>query len=480
MMRNYITNVGLIVGALFWSSLVISINKIAKSLQLPESQQYFLSVLIILLFLLILPFIFDSIARYYEGMKLESEVQNSIMTRYFYYQLMNIFVTVGLGGVNIFEVFVQSMQSPRIFVAIIGDTIPSLSLYFCTMMIAKTFVALPIEMLRPWQLSSILLLGTCMDRKKCTRRELRTGAFYAWPMLYGWIYPQLLMVLMIMVTYACIAPLLMPFGIIFFIFSYLMYKYQLLYVYVNNDQSLGFMWYAVFNRCLIALIFAAVTLLAFLAVHTNDFTTGPFIVCLPLPFGLMYFWHYCDNKFKKTSMDLSFSSAKKIDNRSKARKAQGKSSPVDKFSKHMYRQPILTELPQYPEPYRKYGEEESDLLTPKVAVASSTSASSSPSPFDMRMRRLSFSGSASTADMLPLPTTALSELETFPGHNSGTDHSSVDLDLEAISFYRMRSESINIHSLDYEVEDSPEILERYFENIVLKQLCTSERKFRRE
>ena len=49
-------------------------------------------------------------------------------------------------------------------------------------------------MMRPWQLSTILMMGTFMDRRKCTRRELRTGAFYAWPMLYGWVYPQLMMV----------------------------------------------------------------------------------------------------------------------------------------------------------------------------------------------------------------------------------------------------------------------------------------------
>jgi hypothetical protein len=55
----------------------------------------------LLCFLITLPFIFDILARDYEGMKLESEIQNSIMTRYFYYQLVNIYVTVGMGGMNI-------------------------------------------------------------------------------------------------------------------------------------------------------------------------------------------------------------------------------------------------------------------------------------------------------------------------------------------------------------------------------------------
>jgi hypothetical protein len=39
-----------------------------------------------------------------------------------------------------------------------------------------------------------------------------------------------------------------PISIVFFMFSYLMYKYQLLYVYINDYQSGGYMWYAVFNR----------------------------------------------------------------------------------------------------------------------------------------------------------------------------------------------------------------------------------------
>ena len=52
-----------------------------------QYQQQYLSVIIVLVFLLILPFIFDFLARHYEGMKLESEIQNSIMTRYFYYQV---------------------------------------------------------------------------------------------------------------------------------------------------------------------------------------------------------------------------------------------------------------------------------------------------------------------------------------------------------------------------------------------------------
>ena len=81
-MRNFITNTGIIVGSLFWSSLVTSINDLAATADLPQYQQQYLSVLIVLVCLLVLPFIFDFLARYYEGIKLESEIQSTIMTRY--------------------------------------------------------------------------------------------------------------------------------------------------------------------------------------------------------------------------------------------------------------------------------------------------------------------------------------------------------------------------------------------------------------
>jgi hypothetical protein len=261
MLRKSITKLGVLVGCIFWSSLVNSVNTFALIFPLPPSQQQTMAAVVMLVLLLLLPFVFDYVARYYEGLKLESEIQNSIMTRYFYYQLINVYVTVGFSGGNLWGQLLQILEKPQTLVDIIGGRLPNVSLFFTNLIVVKIFVAIPLEMLRPWQLFTIFLMGNCMDRRSATRRDLRTGAFYSWPMLYGWIYPQLMMVLMIMVTYACITPLMMPFCAIFFAGAYLMYKYQLLYVYVNDYQSGGYMWYAVFNYSLIALEFASCTLI---------------------------------------------------------------------------------------------------------------------------------------------------------------------------------------------------------------------------
>lgn len=260
-MRNYITNIGIIVGSIFWSSLVNSVNVFASFFPLPKTQQQSMSAIVMLVFLMILPVIFDALARNYEGMKLESEIQNSIMTRYFYYQLINVCVTAGFSGNNLWRQILDVLNEPKLLIDILGGNLPNVSMFFTNLMIVKIFTAIPLEMMRPYQLSTIHMMTNCMNRRTTTRRDLRTGVFYSWPMLYGWIYPQLMMVLMIMVTYACITPIMMPFCVLFFSAAYIMYKYQLLYVYINEDQSGGYMWYAVFNRSLIALQFASIGLL---------------------------------------------------------------------------------------------------------------------------------------------------------------------------------------------------------------------------
>jgi hypothetical protein len=89
----------------------------------------------------------------------------------------------------------------------------------------------------------------------------------------------------------------MPFCTLFFFLAYMMYKYQLLYVYINESQSGGFMWYAVFGFCMIALIMGVCTLLAYLAIR-QTYETGEFYVLFPLPFLVAYFWRHCDQRFR--------------------------------------------------------------------------------------------------------------------------------------------------------------------------------------
>lgn len=229
-MRTSISHGTLVVGALFWSIVVAFISAVSNlesiSQEIPALQEYsntdiykffnnYLAIVVLLILLSLLPFLFDFISRSYEGLKLESEIQNSIMTRYFYYQLANVFVSVGLGSIA--NSIHQILQNPSSILTILGNSVPSFSIYFATLIITRTFTGIPIEMLRIFPLLEILTVKLCKDKKKCTRRELRNGAFADPPMDYGWIYPNILMVLMIMVTYCCVSKIFLYSRFILFI-----------------------------------------------------------------------------------------------------------------------------------------------------------------------------------------------------------------------------------------------------------------------
>ncbi|KAJ1387537.1 hypothetical protein B484DRAFT_409874, partial [Ochromonadaceae sp. CCMP2298] len=167
-LRTSIADGTLIVGALFWSACVTFITYISNlqniGQMMPWVQKYqdtmvynflnnYMTMGLLLVLLAVLPYLFDFIARDYEGIKTESEIQNSIMTRYFYYQLANVYVSVGLGSLA--SSLREILADPLSILNILGTSVPSFSIYFANLVIIKTFTAVPIEMLRVFPLLQI-------------------------------------------------------------------------------------------------------------------------------------------------------------------------------------------------------------------------------------------------------------------------------------------------------------------------------------
>jgi hypothetical protein len=315
--RTKISAAILIIGAIFWSFVVTSIHQIfnlqtlghGRYSEYENSLLYlmfnsYLAVGILLIFLTLLPLLFDSISRYYECLKTESEIQNSIMVRYYYYQLANIYVTVTAG--SIVTSIKHIWNHPESALRILGESLPKVSVYFATIIILMSFTSVMIEFMRVWPMICFYSATFIADKRRITRRSLRSGAFAAARMLYGWIYPSLLMVFMIISVFSCIAPITMCFAVVYYSFVYLIYKYQLLYVYVNEYQSGGYMWYAVFNMAMMVVICGLLTLMGFISSKMGH-KTAPFYFLIPLPILVAIFWRYCNQTFKSPSL-VSFSS----------------------------------------------------------------------------------------------------------------------------------------------------------------------------
>lgn len=159
--RRTVANSLLFLVALCWSAVISFIFAVANldsfSSLIPSIRKYsstslyivmndYLAIGVLLVLISLLPVFFDAISRYFEREKTEAAIQKSVMTRSFYFQLANIYVTVGFGSilVSLNEV----LDNPSNIFVILGASLPSVSLYFAKFVMLKALTSIPLELLR--------------------------------------------------------------------------------------------------------------------------------------------------------------------------------------------------------------------------------------------------------------------------------------------------------------------------------------------
>lgn len=376
--RGFFANCLLFIGAIGWSALAYIVSTLSEGLNsfsnvgwIARAQSNFafrllgqyIFLLLLLLLMALLPLFFDAICRRYEHIKTETWIHESIMQRYFYYQLAYVLSTTGLSGLTTSD---GCLANGSCGVAeLIGLTLPSSSSFFVTLLVFKAFIQMPVCLIRGWPILRIATVKFCclLNRRKVTRREVRNGIFFDPPMLYGWYYPSILMVVLIFFVFSVLAPILMPVACIFFTFTYVVYKHHLLYVYVDFYQAGGSMFPSVFNQIMLSNVIAVICLLCYYSLGGR--LTAPFYGLLPILPLLLFFWHTCYQKFHDACKHESIEIAIEVDKQVQKAIDAGLRTPHDDFRKTMYRQRCLTEKPLEPAEYRSKSK---DLVRESVRI----------------------------------------------------------------------------------------------------------------
>ena len=132
MSRKQFVDMCLFIGCIFWSAVVGSIASISNLDRIAKDYSWlrryqdtwayemlnnYLAVILLLILLNVLPYLFQYIAQFYEGIKTHSEIQNLVMTRFFYYQLANVYVSMGVGSISasLARAFAQPQSLLRIY-----------------------------------------------------------------------------------------------------------------------------------------------------------------------------------------------------------------------------------------------------------------------------------------------------------------------------------------------------------------------------
>jgi len=357
--REWTANALLGLGAILWSIPVASIQALATPDQIATVPGMawlatlnggdvanfvngYLPVVLLLTIILILPHIFYVVALKYEDRKTHSDIQASIIGRYFYYQLANIFITVTAG--SILDSLGEIIEHPGSILAILGKSLPNVVGYFATFIMTKILAGLPMILLRFPALMRMVFIKICFREKYLTQAEL-DEAYYPLKysqLWYGWEYPNLLLVIVICFVYSCISPVILPVGAVFFLGSWLVYKNQILIVFNPVYESGGIMFPMACHRTLIGLVCGQLTLIGYSIMRFGFYQA---LTMFPLPLITVKMMDVFKTLYVVPGMCVSVEQAVELD----AIQKHVQSS----FSPDVYRQPVLTERIAEPQTRRK-------------------------------------------------------------------------------------------------------------------------------
>ena len=210
--------------------------------------------------------------------------------------------------------------------------------------------------LRFGALSRMLMLRILSSENKLTQREL-DWVYRLENIQYGWEFPSQLLVVVIVFSYAIIAPIILPFGLIYFTGALIVYKKQLLYVYSPVYESGGAMFPIAVQRTLFGLVCGQLTFLGYTIIRGCYYQP---IVLLPLPMITIWVMRFFERTYAIPSMKLSLERARDYDNftnhisrETGEHSERGVAERLKIFDRNSYRQPVLTEMVKKPWMYRR-------------------------------------------------------------------------------------------------------------------------------
>ncbi|KAM4101280.1 hypothetical protein ACJW30_05G131700 [Castanea mollissima] len=268
----------------------------------------YLPQLALIIFLALLPKFLHFLSKV-EGIPSESHVVRASSGKYFYFIVLDVFIGVSVGG-TLFRTLKTIEKNPNSIVSLLGNRLPLNATFFLTYVALRFFVGYGLE------LSRIVPLIIFHVKKKylCKTEAEVKEAWLPGDLNYGTRAPGDMLIFTIVLCYSVMAPIIIPFGIVYFGLGWLILRNQALNVYVPSYESYGRMWPHLHTRILAALILHQVTMFGYFGV--KKFYYAPFLITLiilSLIFGFVchkkFYRFFCD-----TPLEVALHDSKEIPN----------------------------------------------------------------------------------------------------------------------------------------------------------------------
>ncbi|KAL7243195.1 hypothetical protein ACSBR1_015581 [Camellia fascicularis] len=278
-------------------SAFITLTNLQKLL--PFLLEAYLPQIALIIFLALLPKFLLFLSKV-EGIPSQSHVERAASGKYFYFTVFNVFLGVTLGG-TLFNSLKTIEKNPNFIVSFLAESLPSNATFFLTYVALRSFVGYGLELSR-----IVPLIIYHLKRKYACKTEAELKeAWSPGDLGFATRIPSDMLIITIVLCYSVIAPIIIPFSVLYFGLGWLALRNQVLKVYVPSYERYGRMWPHINRRIVAALLLYQVTTFGYFGI--KKFYHAPILIpllILSLIFSLVCrkkFYHF----FQTTALDVA-------------------------------------------------------------------------------------------------------------------------------------------------------------------------------
>lgn len=234
------------------------------------------------------PFLYDYLANM-QGMVSQGDVELSVISKNFFFTFFNVFlVFTAFGTASTFwSTLQESLKDTTKLAYQLASSVQSLAIFYTNFILLQGVGLLPFRLLEFGSVSlyPIMLMGSKTPRDFA---ELVQPPIFK----YGFYLPTAILVYILCIVYSVLPAgyLVLAFGLIYFVFGYYTYKYQLLYAMDHPQHATGRAWPMICYRILLGLGVFQLVMAGIIALNTA-FTAAALVLPL-LPFTLWYSYYF--------------------------------------------------------------------------------------------------------------------------------------------------------------------------------------------
>ncbi|KAL6564305.1 hypothetical protein OROMI_015755 [Orobanche minor] len=252
--------------------------------------QGFLPGIALKIFLIILPTILMTMSKI-EGLTSLSSLDRRSAGKYHLFLLVNVFFGSIVTGAAFQQLHRFLNESPSEIPKTVGVAIPMKATFFITYIMVDGWAGIAAEILRLVPLIIFHLKNTFLVKTEQDREQAMDPGCIN----FASSEPRIQLYFLLGLVYSVVTPFIIPFIIVFFAFSYVVYRHQIINVYDQKYESGAAFWPGVHRRIIIGLIISQLLLMGLLSTKSIAQSTP---VLLVLPVLTVWFHYFCKGRFE--------------------------------------------------------------------------------------------------------------------------------------------------------------------------------------